>query len=194
MKSKNFTQIIILVAAFTLVLAGCVNIFNSDKKSTNTSDIRSTDRLPAGQIAILDQNITISSPLNNQSITSPIEIFGRARVFEGLVLFRVRDSQNNIIANGSIETGIGAPEWGIYSISVTYPQPTTPTGFIEVYSQSAKDGSDQDLISLPVQFVDYKNPVVNIYFSNINEDPELLNCDVVYPVAREIPFSDNILG
>lgn len=194
MKSKNFAQIVILIGVFTLILTGCVNIFNSDKRATSRSDIKSIGRQPAGQIAILDQNITISNPLDNQTIISPIEISGRARVFEGLVLFRVRDSQNNIIANSSIETGIGAPEWGAYSISLNYPQPPTPSGFIEVYTQSAKDGSDQDLISLPVQFADYKNPVVNIYFSNINKDPELLNCDVVYPVTRKIPFSDNILG
>lgn len=190
MNGRNFAQILILVAVFTLVLAGCVKIFNTDKKSVSSSN----DRPPAGQIAILDSNITIISPLGNQAVTSPVEISGRVRVFEGFVLFRVRDSQNNIIADSSIETGVGAPEWGAYSINLTYPQPSTPSGFIEVYTQSAKDGSGQDLIRLPVQFADFKNLIVNLFYSNINEDPELLNCDVVFPVAREIPFSDNILG
>lgn len=194
MKGKNLVQFVILALAVILVLVGVIKIFSPEEALYNNSDTSVVDNLPSGQVAILDSNIIVSAPLSNQVVTSPVEIFGRARAFEGFVLFRVRDARNNIIATSSIEIGIGASEWGAYSKSLAYPPPPTPTGFVEIYTQGTRDGSVQDLIRLSVKFTDYRDPVMNLYFSNIIEDPELLNCDVVYSVKRAIPFSNNILG
>jgi len=190
-KKLSYNQamlLLLVVAIFTFGITGYIRFYNT--RSDGSSQLNKT---PAGQVALFDNNLAISQPVSNQAISSPVQISGQARVFEGLVFFRVVDSRNVILANGSVETGVSAPDWGQYSQTLEYSA-NTPTGFIEIYSQSDDDGSVQDLIRIPVQFSDFTNQVLNVFYSNINQDPELLNCDIVYPVPREVPFAENILA
>jgi len=192
--NKKALNLFILAIAVVFVLSACAKIL-PDKFTNRSSDsnptVKGSNTSPGGTVAILDSNIVINQPISNASISSPVEISGRARVFEGLVLFRVRDFFNQLIAEGSVETGMGASEWGPYRTTLEFPQPVSPTGWVEVYTQSANDknGSDQDLIRLPVAFAAYQDPVVGIFYSNINQDPELLNCDQVYPAQRIVQFN-----
>ncbi|MBI3290830.1 GerMN domain-containing protein [Candidatus Falkowbacteria bacterium] len=142
----------------------------------------------------MDSNIIVNSPLSNDSIASPVEISGRARVFEGTVLFRLKDSFNRVLSRGFTISSLGAPGWGYYKGSLEFDNPQTPTGWLEVYSESAEDGSEIDLISLPVVFEDFKSPKIKVFFSNIKEDPEILECDKVYPIEREVAPSDNFIA
>lgn len=189
----NIFYLIGLIILIFLALIIFIQLPFFNPKS-QTSNLTVLDQPQPGQVAVLDSNIVINTPLSNQSISSPVEISGRARVFEGLVLFRVRDSQNNILATSSSQTDAGAQAWGQYEVTLGFPKPLTPAGFVEVYTESARDGSDQDLIKIPVKFSDFVSPIVSIFFSNINEDPEFLDCNQVYPVQRELESYDQLVS
>jgi len=101
----------------------------------------------------VEKNIKVTNPLANQQLTSPFTVEGEARVFENQVLIRVTNNQGEDLIN--IDTTANSPnmgEWGDFSIDIDYEFSQTKEGYVEVYSESAKDGSDENLIRIPVKF------------------------------------------
>jgi hypothetical protein len=98
-------------------------------------------------------NITIADVAHYSEATSPITISGTANVFEGSFQVKLIDCDGNkVIKQENAQTQAG--EVGVsnpYSITITYP--STYAGhyaYIEAYDLSAKDGSVQDTIQVPV--------------------------------------------
>ena len=89
----------------------------------------------------------------NDAIASPVTISGQARVFENTVNIRVRNSASKILA--STFTTAQSPDigqYGAFSKSISFSTPGTATGFVEVYTLSAKDGSEIDKVITLVKF------------------------------------------
>ena len=184
---KNILKFLVLII-IVFGLSACKKTdFFSLPKEGDTGIIVS-DAVQPGEVAIIDSNIIVTKPLSNDTISSPIEIKGRARVFEGTVLFRLKDGWDNVIASGFTTAIAGAPDWGFYSDELSFEKPSTPVGWFEVYTQSAKDGSDQNLIRMPIKFKEFQNQTVNLYFNNIEGDPDMLDCGNVYPVERGVEY------
>ncbi len=94
--------------------------------------------------------IWVTSPITGQSITSPIEISGSARVFEATVSFRLKDELGNILAQGHTNASIGAPGRGDFKAPLDFKPAGAGKGQIEVFEVSMKDGSDQNKVIIPV--------------------------------------------
>ncbi|SNX53150.1 Gmad2 immunoglobulin-like domain-containing protein [Thermoanaerobacterium sp. RBIITD] len=110
----------------------------SDKKSITTANNQ-------------DANIIVVSPMKNNSVSSPIKVVGKARVFEGSVSIRLLDEKGNIIAQASAQASAGAPSWGDFEADIQYkPLSNEQDGTLQVFSISAKDGSVQNLVSIPL--------------------------------------------
>jgi len=150
------------------------------------SDLKVFSQPAAGQVAVLDSNIIITKPLSNDVISSPVEITGQARTSDGAVLYHLKDAWGNILNQGTTTVTISAPNWSYYNAKLEFAVPTSQTGWLEVYAKSARNESAEDLIRLPVIFKEYKKPIVKVYFSNIKEDPDVLDCGKVYPAQRII--------
>ncbi|OGF25951.1 hypothetical protein A2303_01320 [Candidatus Falkowbacteria bacterium RIFOXYB2_FULL_47_14] len=98
-------------------------------------------------------NIIVDEPDWNDEIPNPVMVTGQARVFENTVNIRLRSSSNRIIASTFITANspdIG--EYGDFSKSVPYSDPGTATGFLEVFTISAQDGSEIDKVITLVRF------------------------------------------
>lgn len=102
---------------------------------------------------LVNENIRVTSPKPNDTLTSPFVVVGEARVFENVVNVRVTNAKGEAFIN---ETAYAkAPEagqFGPFSINLSYKFKNTKEGFVEVYHASPKDGSEQDLIRIPVKF------------------------------------------
>jgi hypothetical protein len=98
-------------------------------------------------------NIKITRPQPNTTITSPMLIKGEARVFEGTFQMRLKDAQDNIIVE---KFGTAAAEevgeFGTFGELLLFDDISSETGTLEVYWQSPEDGSEQDLVSIPIKF------------------------------------------
>ncbi|MDP3995289.1 MAG: Gmad2 immunoglobulin-like domain-containing protein [bacterium] len=98
-------------------------------------------------------NISVTQPQPYTWIASPLLVKGEARVFEGTVQFRLKDADGNIITE---KFGTAAAEeigaFGSFGELLVFDEPNTEEGVLEVYSESAADGSVQDLVSIPVRF------------------------------------------
>ncbi len=94
--------------------------------------------------------ITLKTPTVNAKVTSPVTISGDASVFEANMQWRISDTSGRVIAEGFTTASQGAPGRGTYSVNATYSVATETLAFIEVYSRSAKDGSVDELVRIPV--------------------------------------------
>jgi len=98
-------------------------------------------------------NIKVTRPQPESTITSPFLIKGEARVFEGTVQLRLKDSDGNIIVekNGTASAEeVG--EFGPFGELLLFDEVSSDSGILEVYWQSPEDGSEQDLVSIPIKF------------------------------------------
>ena len=100
-----------------------------------------------------DANIRVSSPQPDAKLTSPFLVTGEARVFENMLSVRVTNKDGKAFINESVYAKAkDVGEFGVFSINLSYAFRNTKEGFVEVYSKSAKDGSEQDLVRIPVIF------------------------------------------
>ncbi|NLV21707.1 MAG: spore gernimation protein [Syntrophomonadaceae bacterium] len=97
--------------------------------------------------------IWVTSPVDNQVISSPLKIAGSAMVFEATVSYRLKDAQGNILASGFTNAAVGAPERGDYATELQFKSPGAgQKGQLEVFEVSMKDGSDRNKVIVPVVF------------------------------------------
>jgi hypothetical protein len=76
---------------------------------------------------------------------------GAARVFEASISWRVRDGNGHEVARGSTTASRGtSAAWGLFTATVTIPPGVVGQATIELYDVSARDGSEQDVIRIPV--------------------------------------------
>jgi len=126
---------------------------DSDETELDDSDEEETADADETQPA-QSENIIVETPLPSSTVTSPFEISGQARVFEGTILVRVKNQDGKIVIPTQIVTAHGADagEFGDWKIKVNYQFYATKEGIIEVFSESAKDGSEINMVEVPVKF------------------------------------------
>jgi len=128
-------------------------------------------------------NIIVYAPEPDETVRNPIFITGIARVFENTVNFTVRDALGNVIAEGfGTATGeIGT--WSPFTLAASIKPPQAQMGLVEVFDYSAKDGSVENLFSVPVKFGPYEGLELKVYMNK----PGVGECETVYPVTRFVP-------
>jgi len=103
-------------------------------------------------VATSSENISVTMPKPYDEVVSPLHVEGTARVFENLVSIRLKNSAGQIIASATANAS--APDvgqFGPYTADLTFA-PQTGTGTLEVLSFSAIDGSEINLVSIPITF------------------------------------------
>ncbi len=95
--------------------------------------------------------ISITAPLRDSTVTSPLRVAGQGAAYEQTLAVRVLDATGYEIGRGNamIDGPLGAV--GPYSGVVTFTVPaSTQPGRIQVYSQSPADGAIESLASVQV--------------------------------------------
>ena len=100
-----------------------------------------------------EANIQVTAPTTNQTVSSPLALTGKAREFENVFNYRVKDADGTILGQNHLQyTAEDAGSFGYFSVHVSFDAPTSNHGTIEVFALSARDGSEIDKITIPVQF------------------------------------------
>jgi hypothetical protein len=146
-----------------------------------------------GEVASMSENVVVSSIVENQMLQNPFVILGRARAFENTVNWRIRDQHHKVVSSGIVMTN--APEVGRFGSfrvrGFLDRAPGVERGYVEVYTLSPRDGSEQDMVKIPIRFDEHVTPV-KIFFSNLKEDPNLESCDRVEAYTRRIAKTVNV--
>jgi germination protein M len=96
--------------------------------------------------------ILIEKPFPRAIIRSPVQIEGTANVFEAQFTVRVTDAKGSVLAETPVKATSGTGTRGTFSKLVKFKKPKTSTGFITVFEPSAKDGSETNVVQIPVRF------------------------------------------
>jgi hypothetical protein len=138
-------------------------------------------------------NIQVTEPDRNDEVGLPLTITGYARVFENSFHYRVKDADGTVLADGhAMAAAPDSGKFGPFSISVMYQAPKGKTGTVEVLNFSAKDGSEENKVTIPVRFKTVESQSVKVYFGNSKEDPNAMKCEEVYAVERRVPKTQAI--
>lgn len=173
--AKQFFSV--LCAGILLTGSGCVYVTSSVPVEDNPAITTS-----------ISGNITIESPTPRESIFNPLHIVGQARVFENNVSWRVKNWREEVVASGfAISNAPDMGQFGAYEVFVPIDNSWQPGTYrVEVLSYSAKDGSEQDLVSIPVTLSPQENQIVSLAFLK-NGDSSYYDCAYTFNVTREIP-------
>ena len=99
------------------------------------------ERLPA---------ILVTSPRPGQSYSRQIKFEGDANVFEANVSLKIVDENGKMLGEGFVTATCGTGCRGTFSKTLTFEVNEPTEGFAEAYESSAKDGSVQNLVRVPV--------------------------------------------
>ena len=96
-------------------------------------------------------NISVTSPRPNERIGLPVVITGRARVFENTVNVRLLDANGKEIAKGfATADALDIGQFGPFRVELLYSAEADGKGTLEVFADSAKDGSEIDKVIIPI--------------------------------------------
>ncbi len=158
------------------------------KPSEEDEDADGIDDVTARDEAVVSdtENMKVTLPDPDQFVSSHwLVIVGEARVFENTVEWRLTDESGDVLDSGF--TTADAPDIGQYGDFVIYAHySATPgeRGTVEVFSTSARDGSEENVVTIPVYFG--KDREVSIFLTNAEMAGEGNECDTVYAVDRFI--------
>lgn len=98
------------------------------------------------------QNIEVLSPRSGDKIKSGFVVKGNARTFESNVAIRLYDSFGNVLTETfTLANAPDVGQFGPFEKMINYVT-ESQTGTLEVFQYSAKDGSQIDIVTVPVIF------------------------------------------
>lgn len=185
MKKATAIVLFIIIIIFGLFLGAVV----FQQPQNKESDPQSSQATPT-PTPLSSQNIRVSTPILNQEIGVPLSIKGEARVFESVVRVRLRDANGMVLVDDiTLSEGTEIGEFGPFEARLSYPAPSTPTGVVEVFQNSPRDGSEVDKVTIPVTFKQVTTQDVQVFFTTKDSG---LNCEVVWPVIRRVERTPSI--
>ena len=101
--------------------------------------------------------IQVKLPQKNATVKNPVLISGKANVYEGTVRIRITDDNKNILADTFTTADGSMDKLYPFEKEITYEMPQTENGLIEIFEESARDGSEVYKIEVPVVFENYKD-------------------------------------
>ena len=94
--------------------------------------------------------IVVESPKPGDEVTGPVTVSGFANVFEATVNIVIRDENGDALEETFTTATCGTGCWGDFSEAVVFEVDERQEGRIEVLTYSAEDGSEQNVVSIPV--------------------------------------------
>lgn len=165
-------------AVSTIDAASVGNLFSLEgtrDPSTRVVDLSSATRR--------EQNLLVVSPEPKSTVTSPLIVTGFGRTFEQTLFWRIKDSSGAVVATGfSMTQAADIGQFGPFSFEVFLPALASQDFTLQVFESSAKDGSDQSVVTVALNLLSLKTTDVSIFFRNTQMASR--DCSAAYPVTR----------
>jgi len=131
-------------------------------------------------------NIVVFSPIENDEIDFPFKIKGEARVFENVLNLRLTEKDGEVLFEDFVVASspdIG--QFGPFEKEINYLQktPKDEDVILKAFWFSPKDGSEIDIVSIPLKLKVGEINTLKLFFNNDKLDPEF-SCNKVFPVER----------
>lgn len=147
---------------------------------------------PATRVVSIDDltfvpgNLIVTQPKADAVVTSPLVVGGFGRVFEQTFNWRIRNASGEVVEEGIAMTRApDAGQFGPFTFEVFLPAMDDQSFTLEVLDYSARDGAEQDLVSVPLRLLSTKTSTFKVYFGKPSEG-SLSDCSLVFPVERTV--------
>ncbi len=194
MKDKKavITAILSLLVVIALIVAIPYFFFNEQDPSTGDQP-QTGQNGQEPQQPVQDERINVSQPRPNDTIDMPLVVRGEARgtwYFEASFPVEVRSASGELLA---IKPAQAQGEWmteDFVPFEVTFEHLNwgdAKEGELILRRDNPSGLPEHDAhITIPIRFPAYETMAVNVYFTNIYEDPEMLDCGAVDASSRGI--------
>ena len=137
-------------------------------------------------------NIVVYQPRAQQQLSNPFVLIGEARVFENVFNYRLLDETQQVLAESfALAAAPNVGQFGPFDFPITYSASASANGLLEVFAQSAKDGSEIDKVSVPIQFAaPTATSSLVVFFLNTKIEPNVLDCSKVFAATRVVPKTE----
>jgi spore germination protein GerM len=95
--------------------------------------------------------IFVESPAPWDTVSSPLQIHGTANTFEAVFQLQVLDADGNLLIDEPVMATSGTGTRGTFDITVEFDA-ETDEGTVRVFEYSARDGSEVNIVEIPVLF------------------------------------------
>jgi hypothetical protein len=128
-----------------------INALDSDGASVSRPVMRE-------DYASLTPAILVESPGVWERLTSPIRITGSANTFEANVQYRITDARGTSVAEGFFSATSGSGVRGTFDEEIEFDVIRQGRATLVVFEQSALDGSEVNIIAIPIEIVRGEEP------------------------------------
>lgn len=163
------------LAAMFVVSIGSVMFLTACKKAEAPVHELVTSTAPAATAT--QTAIVVTAPHSGDEVKVPVAVAGNASVFEATVSVAIENADGSKTFCQTVSTASeGAPGRGSFEAQLAFPPPSSAEeGRVRVYSVSPKDGSVQNLVSVPVT-ISAEQPAIVV-------DSPLCGAEVKSPVT-----------
>jgi hypothetical protein len=103
-----------------------------------------------GPTQSVSDRVAVYQPRPGATVTRDLQLTGAARTFEANVNWRLLDSAGREAAKGTFTGGSGGAVWGTFDTRIAIPASVSGSVTLEVYEASARDGSPQGVVQIPL--------------------------------------------
>ncbi|HEY7030482.1 MAG TPA: Gmad2 immunoglobulin-like domain-containing protein [Thermomicrobiales bacterium] len=146
----RMAQVVFTLTQFANIRFVAFKVDGQDVRA-RSGDGRNLSR-PAGRgnYEALLPAIFVESPTPWGSLSSPIQLGGTANTFEATLHVRLADEQGRVLFEDFLTASSGSGTRGRFSGSIAYLLAEPQRGTLVFFQESAKDGSEQDIVAIPV--------------------------------------------
>lgn len=97
-----------------------------------------------------EPSMILDSPTDGATVSSPVTVSGKARVFEANVRITIYDASGAEIVDTFTTAAEAGPALADFSEDVPFAVATTQAGCVRVWEESAQDGSPRNVVQVEV--------------------------------------------
>ena len=105
-----------------------------------------------------DPSMIVDTPTDGATVTSPVTISGKARVFEANVRITIFDAAGGVLTDTFTTAAEAGPTLAPYNDAVAFTVTTQQQGCIRVFEESAQDGSPRNVVQVEVRLAPPTTP------------------------------------
>ena len=143
------------------------------------------------------RDIVIDTPKPKDTVSSPIEIKGKARgfwYFEASFPIHLFDENDNEVATiiAQAQSDWMTSDFVEFKANLEFVPPDGERGTL-VFEKDNPSGlpENADRLSIPIRFAKVETMILKAFFNNSGLDPEF-SCNKVFPIERKIPKTEGV--
>lgn len=166
---KRSLLILSLTAAITATVIGCGGDGKSDatptaavQPSPTKGAITAPTSTPSGpRTPAPEPAIAINQPLGGATVRPPFRINGAANVFEGALVVQVVGPDGKVLCERPVQATAGTGTAGTWETTMAFPPLVEGgAGTIRAFDRSARDGSEENVVTRAIQLTNEAAPIV----------------------------------